>query len=92
MQVVSPGSARFPIGLRDTVIIGTTADPGRVSSLDFSMGRPRSSPSPLLLKLRPVVMANQGRRGSSSLPVKRPGNKLLRLATVDRWRLFEGPV
>jgi hypothetical protein len=82
MQVVSPG--RWRVGLDGIVIMGTTADPGRVSSLDFSMGRPRNFPSPRLLKLRPVVVANQGRRVSRSLPVKRPGNKPLRLATVDR--------
>lgn len=84
MQVVSPGSARLVVGLRGISIQGTIADPGRVSSLDFRMRRPRNSPSPRLLKLRPVVVANQGRRASSSLPAKRPDNKLLRLVTVDR--------
>jgi len=85
MQVVSPRSARSVVGLRGISIQGTIADPGRVSSLVFLMGRPRSSPSPRLLKLRPVVVANQGRRASSSLQVKRPGNKPFRLVTVDCW-------
>jgi hypothetical protein len=91
MQVVSPRSARLVVGLRDIVIMGTIADLARICITSL-IRRPRNSPSPRLLKLRPVVVANQDKRASSSLPVKRPGNKPLRLATVDWWRLYQGHV